>query len=142
MASNCISRVILVSIILLAVSPSALGQSGNEGSIEGIATDPTGAVVPEVVLEITQFQTSVRFSTQSNAAGYFWFPAVPVGTYRLEAKHAGFATLIVNRIEVRVGEHVTVPVPLHLAGDVQSITVQAEPQALDRARKSSMTSRS
>ncbi|HET9180198.1 MAG TPA: TonB-dependent receptor [Terriglobia bacterium] len=134
MASNWVLRILLASILLLAMALSALGQSGNEGSVEGVVTDPTGAVVPEATLQITQFQTSARFSTQSNAAGYFWFPAVPVGTYRLETKHAGFATLVVNQIEVRVGEHVTVPVSLHLAGDVQSITVQAEPQPFDRAR--------
>lgn len=134
MAFNYASRVVFASVFFLAVVASVKAQSGNEGSIEGIVTDATGAVVPAAELQITQFQTSARFSTQSNAAGYFWFPAVPVGTYRLETKHAGFATLVVNQIEVRVGEHVTVPVPLRLAGDVQSITVQAEPQPLDRAR--------
>jgi outer membrane receptor protein involved in Fe transport len=134
MASNYASKVVLASVLFLTVVLSVKAQSGNEGSVEGIVTDPTGAVVPTAKLQITQLQTSARFFTQSNAAGYFWFPAVPVGTYQLEVKHAAFATLVEKQIEVRVGEHVRVPVLLHLAGQLQSVAVNAGPQPLDLAR--------
>ena len=134
MESNYASKAVLACVLFLTVVLSASAQSGNEGAIEGIVTDPTGAVVPEAKLQITHLQTSARFSTESNATGYFWFPTIPVGTYQLEAKHTAFATLIVKQIEVRVGEHVRVPVLLNLKGELQSVAVNAEPQPLDLAR--------
>jgi Carboxypeptidase regulatory-like domain len=133
MEFNYASKAVLASVLFLTVVLSAKAQSGNEGSIEGIVTDPAGAAVPQAKLRITQLQTSARFFTQSNAAGYFWFPAVPVGAYQLEAKHTAFATLVVKQIEVRVGEHVRVPVSLHLSEQLQSVTVDADPQPLDLA---------
>jgi len=79
MQSNTLLRLALVAC--LAVVP-ALAQTGS-ATVEGSVTDPTGAVVPNADVTLTQVATSVAQRTKTNAAGLFVFPASPIGAYKI-----------------------------------------------------------
>jgi hypothetical protein len=65
-----------------------------------VVTWPTGAIVPALTLRVTQLDTAIQFSSQSNDSGYFWFRVIQVGKYDLVAVQAGFGeqTLSVQRM--------------------------------------------
>ena len=83
------SKVILLHLILLACAFPASAQSGNEGSIEGTVTDPSGAVVPGVAVHARNVGTSASVSTTTNDLGIFRFLVLPVGTYEVVCERAG-----------------------------------------------------
>lgn len=68
MKKNLLARLTLGSILLLGVSATALGQAVF-GSIVGTVTDPTGAVVPNARVTITNVNQGVNFSTVTNDSG-------------------------------------------------------------------------
>jgi len=74
----------------LAVAP-ALAQTGS-ATVEGSVTDPTGAVVPNADVMLTQVNTAVAQRTKTNAAGLFVFPASPIGAYKITVTSAGMET--------------------------------------------------
>ncbi len=87
--------------LLLLAAATALGaghlfaQSDN-GSIVGTVTDPTGAVIPNATIAVTNLDTGLQFNAASDNAGEFHIPAVPRGNYRAEVKSQGFQTQAVN----------------------------------------------
>jgi hypothetical protein len=129
-----IPRAIAVSALVLAFNLAGWGQSVNQGSIEGIVTDPSGAVVPGTALRATDQKRGATFITTSNADGLFLFPALPVGTYELSAEHAGFATWLQRSIEVTLGSQINLHVTLHLAGTSESVIVRDPAPAVETTR--------
>jgi hypothetical protein len=73
---------LLVSVV------AALAQTGT-GNIQGTITDMTGAVVPGAKVTITQTRTSLSSTTTTNEAGFYLFPSVQLGPYRVGIEAAG-----------------------------------------------------
>jgi hypothetical protein len=76
--------------ILLALS-SAIGQTVT-GSITGLVSDPSGAVVVGAKVMAENTATSVKTSAQSNGAGVYTIRFLPIGTYTVTIEAKGFAT--------------------------------------------------
>src|SRR5437667_2385767 len=104
------SVIILLSCTLLLLSSPTSGQ-GNLGAITGTIQDPSGAVVPDLPLTITNVETGVKWTATTSSAGYYRV-ALPPGTYRLEAQKQGFKTEVVDEILVPGAQVVTVGVTL------------------------------
>src|SRR5438874_9747372 len=115
------------------VSPSARPQ-GNQGTIEGIVVDPSGAALPGAKLTGTNDATGIRFQTTSDSNGLFTFPVLPVGTYTIEVEHAGFAKLTQKNIALSVGARLNLSLSLSVAGQTQSVTVTDEPPIVETTR--------
>lgn len=80
---------------LLILSPSLTnrmsGQSlGNAGTIGGVATDPSGAAVPNAVVTLHNPVTNYNQSTITDASGAFRLVNIPPNPYHLEIKAANF----------------------------------------------------
>jgi len=60
-----------------------LAFAQNSGTISGKVTDPTGAVVPNAQITITQTDTNVENVSQTNADGLFYVPSLRDGPYRV-----------------------------------------------------------
>ena len=130
------SKVILLHLILLACAFPASAQSGNEGSIEGTVTDPSGAVVPGVAVHARNVGTSASVSTTTNDLGIFRFLVLPVGTYEVVCERAGFATLIQKDVVVSVGAKINLTLMLLLATQAESVVINGESPLLEPTRTS------
>ncbi|HUQ90832.1 MAG TPA: carboxypeptidase-like regulatory domain-containing protein [Bryobacteraceae bacterium] len=64
------------------------GQTGT-GKIQGTITDVSGAVVPGAKVGVTHVQTARQYTTTSNEAGAYVFPAVQNGRYEITIEAAG-----------------------------------------------------
>jgi hypothetical protein len=91
------------------------------GSLRGQVLDPSGAVVPQASVTLTQGPTVL--SVQSGNDGVFAFKAVPPGSYTLDARANGFATFSKTGIVVAAGQVRQLNVSLAIAVQQQDITV-------------------
>lgn len=123
-----------VLLLLLTLTLPAAVQAGNEGSIEGTVVDPTGAVIPGVVLRARNLATSTTFTATSDPEGLFRFPVLPMGSYELEVRQKGFATLILNEVMVAVGARVTLRLSLQVAAKEETIVVSGETPLVEITR--------
>ena len=62
------------------------------GSISGVVTDASGAVVAGAQVVVIDTQTGVKTTVTTDAKGFYSLPALPVGTYDLEVSQTGFKT--------------------------------------------------
>jgi len=117
-------RVALICLSLFLSSALSFAQ-GQLGALTGSVLDPSGAVVPEAALKITNVNTGVNWSIKSSSAGYYRLP-VPPGTYRVEAEKEGFKKALADNIVVPVAQVVTIDLTLEVGAATQSITVTSE----------------
>jgi hypothetical protein len=60
------------------------------GSISGIVTDQSGAVISGATVTATNPQTGITTTLRTDAKGYYSFTAPPVGTYNIDVHQSGF----------------------------------------------------
>ena len=98
--------------VLLAVLASGITVDGQSSAISGAVRDQTGAVLPGVLVELTQDGTTTAVLTDST--GRYAFNDVNFGTVSLAYRLANFAEQV--RRDIQVGSQpVTVNVTLQLA---------------------------
>jgi protocatechuate 3,4-dioxygenase beta subunit len=78
------------------------GQTSTTGLVTGTVTDPSGAAVPDAVVELTATQTGRAFKQTTNAAGQFLFANVSPGEYQLKITARGFRVFSVGGLRVEV----------------------------------------
>ena len=113
-------------LLLLAAFPVILFSQAYFGTVSGLMTDPTGAVIPGVKLTLTDVGKGYTFTATSNKAGEYLLPSIPPSTYSLTAEMTGFDKAIRNDIKVDVTAHVTVNMALKIAGATQTVQVSSQ----------------
>lgn len=129
----CTIRTICMTIVLVALffASSALQAQILYGSITGTVTDPTGAVVPNVVVTITDQGTGALRSIKADAVGNYSILNVLPGRYTLDVEKTGnFGGFAQKDIDVEVNRQVRVNITLRPAGLTTQVTVNEAPAAL------------
>jgi Carboxypeptidase regulatory-like domain len=81
----------LALVSMLFVWPVfTFGQSAAFGTISGIVTDPSGALMPAVSVSVVNLGTQARYSTKTDSSGLFTVPNLPSGNYDVIAEKKGF----------------------------------------------------
>ena len=109
---------------LILVAGLAWSQSIT-GTLTGTVIDPTGAVVPNVNITLTNTASGDVRRTVSNSEGYFTFAAVPAGTYDLSTEAAGFQKYIQRGIQLNGAEKRNVDVELKVGAATEQVEVVA-----------------
>lgn len=100
----------------------AFSQIGG-GSVVGNIADPGGASVPGAKVTAIQTETGVRRETTSNEGGYYEFPLLPVGRYRLETEKQGFKRSATAIFTLNAGTRPRFDLRLELGQITESVEV-------------------
>ena len=109
---------------LLAGAASLPGQTGL-GQIEGTVSDPTGAVIPATPVELEHVRTNVKSQTTTSSGGFFVFPSLQTGEYRLTSSAPGMQRWQ-GQVTLQAGQRATVSVELQLAKSTEQVTVAGD----------------
>jgi len=123
-------KVSLVACLLLLCAPRVWGQMFY-GSIVGTVQDPSGAVIADATVTVTNLGTSDKRSGQSSSAGFYQFVTLVPGQYRVEAEKSGFMRFIREPVVVEVQTTTRIDVSLVLGAVTQSIKVTAQTPLLE-----------
>ena len=129
MSGRIVVRVLSVAFFLSWTVP--LEAQINRGVIEGIVTDPQGALVPSVNVTITSVDTGVATPTKTNSAGSYRVIDLVPGKYKAKFEVSGFSTLELTDIEVPAGKVTRVDTQLKLGETTQLVEVTAEVPLLE-----------
>ena len=86
--------VALFSASVLLV-PNAWAQEN--ATITGTVVDPTGAVIPNVAITLTNIATGQERETSSNNSGIYIFSNVGVGRFNLDATRGGIREILAEQ---------------------------------------------
>jgi hypothetical protein len=109
-------------VFFLGLSFHAFGQ---EATILGTVTDPSGSVVPNVTVTITHVETGESRSSTSNDTGQYVAPGLPIGHYNVSAKAVGFGPAEKNSIVLNVNDRTRIDFVLRVGTTQENVTVEA-----------------
>ncbi|MGB9446342.1 MAG: TonB-dependent receptor, partial [Candidatus Acidiferrum sp.] len=119
-----------VFFIFLLCFPSIVLAQGYFGTVSGELTDPSGAVVPDAKVVITDQAKGFTFTATSDSAGRYLLTSVPPGVYTVTVHVEGFQREVRTNVTVNVSENATANFRLKVASATQTVEVQAQSQAL------------
>jgi Carboxypeptidase regulatory-like domain len=115
----------LLLAVLIGGFTAAFGQI-NRGIIQGVVTDPQGAIVPGVEVIITSSETNVSSITKTNSTGFYRVGDLVPGTFRARFSAPGFATIDMVNIQVQAGVETRNDVSLRVDATRQTVQVTSE----------------
>src|SRR5215475_11978214 len=90
----------LAALLVVLVTASTAAAQTFRGSINGIVTDQTGAILPGADIKATNEATGLSYATTSSTAGTFTFADLPLGDYTIVAAESGFETVTIRSVHV------------------------------------------
>src|SRR5262245_37345561 len=133
-------RIASVALCASVFLTSSLGQSEIGGaSLGGTVMDPSGAVVQNVKVTVTQTATSFARSTETSGIGLYKFSLLPAGEYEVTAQAVGFKVAKLSGISLRVGAVATQDVNLEIGTPQETITVTSELSMVESERSQTST---
>src|SRR6267378_2663626 len=113
---------LLVAILLCAVSARAQYRA----SIQGVVTDPAGAVVSGATLTLTNLDTNLQLTATSDESGVYNFVALPPAKFSLAVEKAGFKKKFLQNVGVIAEQSNALNIQLELGQVTESITVSGD----------------
>lgn len=114
---------------LLALEGFAPAQT-TMGTITGIVTDSSQAVIPGVTVVARNMATGAEARTVSSSTGNYVIPNLPVGSYEVTASQSGFKSWTRSNIALSSADNIRVDVVLEVGQVSERVQVSAEAPAL------------
>jgi hypothetical protein len=111
-------------VLFLLFALPVLAQVGG-GSVVGYVADPADAVIAGAQVIARNLDRNVPTETTTNQLGYFEFPLLPAGRYRLEASKQGFQRSISAEFALNTGTRPRIDLKLVIGQVSESISVEA-----------------
>src|SRR5208282_862289 len=122
---NHMPRSFLAGVLLaLLLTTTSFAQS-TSGSITGMVTDPSGAIVPAAEVEVTNVGMGVTTRVTSNSVGVFNLPNLDAGTYRVRVSARGFTTYERAGLVLGANQIINVEARLTVGATAQVVEVKA-----------------
>ncbi len=109
---------------------TAIYSFGQDATIVGTVTDPSGASVPNVAITVTHVETAETRTTVTNGDGQYVVSALKIGHYNVAAKAAGFGPSDRSNIVLNVNDRSRVDFALKVGAASENVTVEANAVAV------------
>src|SRR5438128_1719643 len=126
-------------LVILVIAPVVSSQTqSTTGTIQGTVTDANGAIVPGANVEIKNLDTNFSKTLSTDDGGRFVSLALPPGNYSVTISKQGFATTVVEKVELTVGQALNLPISMKVSGVEERVTVNVTP-TVDTVKTESST---
>lgn len=103
-----------------------LAQAQYRGSIQGVVTDPQGAVVSGAKVTLTNLETGQSFAAVSDDRGIFNFNGLPPSHFSVTVEKGGFKTKKIDDFSITAEQANALNVQMEVGQATESVTVSAE----------------
>jgi carboxypeptidase family protein/TonB-dependent receptor-like protein len=100
--SQSISLLLVTALMLLLSNPASAQRT--TGTLRGQVLDPTGAVVPDAPVTITNQETGVTVKVTTTSAGTYAVPSLIPGLYKISVEAKGFKSFLLKDINVSANQ--------------------------------------
>ena len=120
-----------VCFVILIFTSASLAQVGR-ASITGTVTDPSGAVVSNVAVTVTNLDTGIVSPSVTNSVGIYSVPDLPPGNYSVEFLKEGFKPVKLTGVSLHVDQVAQLNAALAMGSITQTVTVTENAPVLDQ----------
>jgi hypothetical protein len=124
--------VIALSIALIAVCFVTPGRAQTTfGTILGTVTDPSGAVMPNVIVTVTNQGENTSREVRTDAQGNYLAENTKEGLYTVSVKTAGFQQIFLTDVRLTARQIVRADLKLVMGATEEKVTVEARPDLIN-----------
>ncbi|HEV7684602.1 MAG TPA: TonB-dependent receptor [Pyrinomonadaceae bacterium] len=128
-----------VSVLLSLFLVQSVFAQARIGSVQGTVKDPSGALIRDAKVTITQPLTGYSQTVKTDEQGSFKLVNIPFNTYKVQAEASGFETAE-QSLDLESSIPANIELSLSLAGTTAAVTVTGDNAAiLEQDRTSSDT---
>lgn len=135
--SQTLRQTLALLVALFCLSP-LLAQTATTGSINGLVTDPTGAVVPNATITVKDTQNGATVNLVTNADGRFTAPFLKPDPYDLTASAPGLQSSS-TKVQVLTGQQSALTIVVAPSATAQTVEVTANNAQLIDTQSSNFT---
>jgi len=118
-------RLRFLFVLLVALIGFSFSTFAQTATIVGTVTDPSGAVVPNVTVTLTDTDTGVARVVPTNTDGQYVAVDIPIGHYDVKAEAKGFKVAERKGIVLTQGDRVRVDFQMQMGASQETVTVEA-----------------
>ncbi len=111
--------------LLAILAGISYGQTA-AGTLTGIVTDPSGAVIAGIPVVATHVDTGTRLTSVTSQTGNYTIPQMPVGKYVVTVNQSGFKTFRQENVTVAAAQTLRLDVTMEIGAATESVTVTTE----------------
>lgn len=104
---------------------------GTFGSLTGVISDPSGAVIPKATVTLTDLGTNYVQTTTADSSGIYTFKLVSPGRYSLKVLAAGFNEYDQTGITIDANMNATQNIHMQVGSTKQTVKVSADAELID-----------
>ena len=121
-------------LFVLSSFPAGLWAQGVQATLKGRVTDTSGALVPNVKIEVKNTGTNVIVNTVTDSAGLYAVPFLNPGSYSVSAEASGFKKFVRSNLVLSVNDTIDVDIPLEVGAMTEQLTVTGESPLLETVK--------
>jgi Carboxypeptidase regulatory-like domain len=121
-----VKSILTSSVVLILVACASAARADIKGSISGVITDSSGAVVPGVTVVATAVSTNTRYTTVTDAAGFYVFPVLNVDQYNITVSQQGFRDYLETGVSINANSAVRIDIKLDVGTTSSTVKVQSD----------------
>ena len=128
-----IGSVFTIFCLVCLLLPAAAWSQGVQATLKGRVTDTSGAVVPNVKIEVKNIGTNLAVNTVTDSAGLYTVPFLTPGSYIVSAEGSGFKKYVRENLQLNVDETADVDVRLEVGVVTEQVIVTSQSPLLETA---------
>jgi hypothetical protein len=121
----------LATFLLFSASAAIAGAQTFRGAVQGSVIDSSGAAVPGAQVTVTNIDTNLNREVPTDGEGNYFFPELPLGSYKVAAAKTGFRTASVGPVSVAVAAAQKVNITLNPGDAKEVVDVLADVPLVD-----------
>ena len=115
----------LVFAALMSMAGFTITAFAQQATIVGTVTDPSGAVMPNVNVTLSNIDTKWTRTIPTNDAGQYVAADIQIGHYNVKAEASGFKVAEQNGVILQVGDRLRVDFQMKMGTSSETVTVEA-----------------
>src|SRR5438552_563391 len=124
-----------ILILIFALAFAAVASAQTTAILEGRVVDASGAGIAGATINVKG--PTVQREVTADAKGFYRALALPAGIYSISASGPGFTTKVLDGIELFLDRTVTIDIPMVVAAQAESMTVEVAAPLVDHTSSSS-----
>ena len=122
---NRLGSWLLLTLCIVALLTAPMVAQKTSGTLRGVVTDPSGAVLANVPVVVTNTETGVERTVTTNTQGEYVAPELTVGTYKVTVKAPNFKESVSTDIDLHTSSTQVLNVQLQVGSASEQVTVAA-----------------
>jgi hypothetical protein len=123
-------KLVYLSVLCLLLFGLPSVSFGQNATIVGTVTDPSGGVIPNVNITVTNTETGWTRTIPTNDSGQYVVPNIQIGHYNVKAESSGFKVAEQKDVVLSVGDRLRLDFQMKMGTSAETVTVEANPIAV------------